>query len=83
MNKFAAKFQIGKQGITDGAIESLSLALKNHRQVRVSVLKSTGRDKEKIREIVQELKSRLKFNCDFKIIGFTIIIIKSSSKTKK
>jgi len=33
-----AKFQIGKNGITQGTLDSLSLVFKNHKHVRISVL---------------------------------------------
>lgn len=77
------KFQIGKFGITPGVIESLSLALKNHKQIRISVLKASGRDRESIKTMANELISKLEENCDYKIIGFTIILIKKGSPKKK
>ena len=79
MNK-TTKFQIGKNGITQGVIESLSLMLKNHRQIRISVLKSSGRDRENIGKIALEIQKRLNSKCDFIILGFTIILTKSSRK---
>jgi len=78
--KKITKFQIGKFGVTEGVIESLSLALKNHKQIRISVLKSSGRSRESIDEMGKELTSRLKEKCKYSIIGFTIILIKESSK---
>lgn len=69
-----AKFQIGKFGITPGSIESLGSALKTHRQVRVSVLKSFGRNKSNMETIAKEITSKLKQKCNYRIIGFTIII---------
>ena len=108
----AAKFQIGKNGVTDGVIESLELILKNHRQIRISVLKSSGKDRENIEsfekplqpsklskkdfdnyeefegkskssieKIALEIQKELKTKCDFRIIGFTIILTKSSRKS--
>ena len=75
-------FQIGKFGITDGVIESLSLALKNHKQVRISVLKASGRDRGNIEKMAQDIVSKLKEKCDYKIIGFTIIITKQALQPK-
>ena len=81
-----AKFQIGKLGVTEGTVDSLLLAFKNHKQVRVSALKSSGRDRNSIKDLALELsnklnqKSKLKF--DYKIIGFTIILIKKGNKSK-
>lgn len=73
------KFQIGKNGITQGVLDSLELALINHKQIRISVLKASGRDRDSIHSMGQELVSKLKSNCDYKIIGFTIILIKKGS----
>ena len=73
-----AKFQIGKNGITEGVIESLTLAFKYRKQVRVSVLKSTGRDKTKMHDLAKELLEKLPFKLNHRIIGFTIILIKTN-----
>jgi len=77
------KFQIGKNGITQGVIDSLELALKNHKQIRISALKSSGRDRNSIQLMAQELVARLEANCDYRIIGFTIILIKKGSPKQK
>ncbi len=74
------KFQIGKNGINEGVIESLNMILKNHRQIRVSVLKSIGRDRENVEKIALEIQKRTEIKCDYRIIGFTIILTKSSRK---
>lgn len=78
-----SKFQIGKFGITPGVLSALSMALKNHKQIRISVLKSSGRDRESIKTMAQEIVDKLEENCDYKIIGFTIILIKKGSPKKK
>ena len=72
-----AKLQIGKSGITQGFVQSVELALKTHSRVRISALKSSGRDKKIIREMAEEVVKKLKTKCDYKIIGFTIILIKT------
>lgn len=76
-----AKFQIGKNGITDGVIDSLSLALKNHKQVRVSVLKSFCRDRQHLDEIVEEIKKKVSHPVSAKVIGYTIILIKQKNSS--
>ncbi len=76
------KFQIGKAGLTEGVISSLNLALKTHRQIRIATLKSSGRDREKIKEIEQELLSKLEYNCAARIIGFTIILTRIGTNSK-
>ncbi len=81
------KFQIGKLGITPGTIDSLLLAFKNHKQVRVSVLKSSGRDRNSMADLASELSNKLNEKSGNKyspkIIGFTIILIKSGNKQNK
>ena len=74
--KKITRFQIGKFGVTEGVIESLELALKNHKQVRISTLKSSGRNRENIEKMAEEITSKLTEKCKYKIIGFTIILVK-------
>lgn len=75
-----AKFQIGKNGITETVMESLVLAMKNHKQVRVSVLKSFCRDREELKTLAKEIESKLPFKLKVRIIGYTIILVKLSNK---
>lgn len=74
------KFQIGKSGITQGVIDSLVMAFKNHRQVRISLLQASNRDKAKTKETAQNLADTLarKMNLYFsyRVIGFTIVLRK-------
>ena len=74
------KFQIGKSGVTPGVAQSLLLAFKTHKQIRISVLKSSGRNRENIENMAQELIKGLlsasQLNFDYKVIGFTIILRK-------
>jgi len=71
-----AKFQIGKSGITQGVIDSLNLALKNHKRIRIAVLKSAARDKEKLKLMADDLCSKLVAKCGYRILGFTIILVR-------
>ena len=76
MHKGEIKFQIGKNGLTSGIINSLELAFKNRKKIRIAVLKSGTRDRKRIKEIAEEIASRLNGNFRYKIIGFTIIMRK-------
>lgn len=67
------KFQIGKGGISEGTIASLRNALKTHKVVRVSVLKSAAPTKAKVLEMAQELKAKL-IAVNTRVVGFTIIV---------
>lgn len=82
-NPKLAKFQIGKNGVTDGTITSLVSALKNHKQIRISMLPSSGRNRDSIQKTALELESKLPFKLKSKVIGFTIILVKLSEKSKK
>lgn len=83
------KFQIGKSGVTQGVLQSLALAFKNNKIVRISVLKNSKRDKEKVREMADYLAANLEGNYVYTIVGFTIILRrkaalqKSAQKAKK
>lgn len=72
-----AKFQIGKNGLTEGTIESLNNVFKTHKQVRVSVLKSCCRDRAQLEEIAKELIKKIPVKLNARIIGYTIILIKT------
>lgn len=81
MNYQALKFQIGKNGITPGVIEAINTALKTHKQMRISVLKSSGRTRDNIEEMAKSIQSQITEKCDYKIMGFTIILIKILNRT--
>ncbi len=77
MKKFKiSNFQLGKNGLTEGVLQSLKLALKNHKQVRISVLKSATRNRSELQEIAEKIKSSMPGKCSYRIIGFTIILKK-------
>jgi len=79
-NPTLARFQIGKEGLTPGVLNSLNLALRNHKQIRISVLKSTKRDKDKTKEMAEKILKKMEYKCDYRVIGFTIILIKKRGK---
>ena len=83
MTLFETTFQLGKNGITVNFISSLDSAFKTHRQIRISALKSSGRDKESIKATDKEIVSKLKTNAIFKVIGFTIILRRVRAETPK
>ena len=76
MNRFVSKFQIGKQGLTEGVLDSLRQDLKNHRQVRVSILKSCCRTRAEVLEIISKMKSSLPKKFKYRLIGYTVAISK-------
>lgn len=74
------KMQIGKNGLTDSYVEGLAKTFKKHDLIKISVLKSALRDREELKEMAEELCSKLKKieNKDFtyRAIGYTLIIRK-------
>ena len=68
--------QLGKNGLTENFIETLKNNFKNHNTIRISVLKSAGHEKSKIKEITEELLGELGLNYTTRIIGFTIVLKK-------
>ena len=78
MRSFISKVQLGKNGLTKNAILSIRSSLKNHKQTRVSILKSATREKKELGNIMEKIQETLKedFKCSYRIIGYTIIITK-------
>lgn len=77
--KPSSSFQIGKNGITDASISAINSLLEYHKQVRVSLLPSSGRNSSNIKQMAQEIESKLqKHNRPVytKVIGFTIILLR-------
>lgn len=79
---FEGKFQIGKNGITQGTINALNSNLKTRTQIRISVLKSSERNRNEIKKMAEILCNKLEYACNYKIIGFTIILRKQSRNKK-
>ncbi|MDO8623627.1 MAG: YhbY family RNA-binding protein [archaeon] len=67
---------IGKNGVNDNFIELIRSAFKNHENVRVCILKSGGRDREKKKEYSDEIIEKLGNTYTSRIVGFTIFIKK-------
>lgn len=78
-------FQLGKSEIDENYIETLRVSFKRHDVIKIKVLKSCTRDKEEIRKISELISKKLETdrNCfKFKIIGFTIVLIKLKNHGK-
>jgi len=70
------KLQIGKNGLTNEFIEKLRKVFVNNDHVRINLLKSSGRDRQKTKEWAEKIVSSLGTNYRYKIIGFTIALRK-------
>ena len=75
-----AQVQLGKQGLTDNFISTLETYFKNHKIVRISVLKSAGHDKKKVKEYSEEIIGKLGEAYKARIIGFVIVLRKYKVK---
>ena len=68
--------QLGKQGLTENFIGTLKHHFDNHKNVKVSVLKSAGHDKPKVKEYSEEILNKLGDHYTAKVVGFTIFLKK-------
>ena len=68
--------QIGKNGITENFIETLKSYFKKHDNIKISVLKSFGRDKKELKKVVETILEKLGKNYTAKTIGYTIALKK-------
>ena len=68
--------QIGKKGLTEEFIIDIKSKFEKTQNVRISILKSAGRDKEEIKKMTKEILYRLGKNYTAKNIGFKIAIKK-------
>jgi RNA-binding protein YhbY len=68
--------QLGKNGVTENFLKTLQDHFLKHNDVKVSVLKGAGHEKEKVKEYSQEIIKGLGRYYTAKVIGFTIFIKK-------
>jgi len=76
MIKGQINLQIGKNGLTEGTFVLLGNAFRNSNYVKISVLKSGGHEREKIKQMAEEIINKLGNNFKYRIVGFTIFIKK-------
>ena len=66
--------QLGKNGITEGFINSLQNDFKKHVSIRISVLKGAGRERGKVKKYSEEILDKLGKNYTSRVVGFSIFI---------
>ncbi len=76
MKKKQTEFQLGKRGISEEFIETIRDTFKTHESVRISVLKSAGHERNKLKEFSKEILEKLGKNYSSRVIGFTITLRK-------
>ena len=74
--------QLGKNGITENFIETLKDHFKNHENVKISVLKSAGHEKNKVHGYSEKILERLGKNYTARVLGFTISLKKWRRKVR-
>lgn len=66
--------QLGKNGLTENFITSLKNHFNKHQNVKVSVLKSAGHDKESVKKYADEILEKLGVFYTARVVGFTIFL---------
>ncbi len=70
------EMQLGKNGITGNFIETLKSHFQKHENVRISVLKSAGHEKRKVKKYSDDILEKLGKNYTSRVIGFKIVLKK-------
>ncbi len=73
---------IGKNGLTKEFIEHLDLVFKTRRTIKVQLLKSASEDRAKMEIVAKEIIAGLSDRYNYRIIGFTIILMKRTIMKK-
>ena len=68
--------QIGKKGVSENLIETLTTHFKTHQNVKVVFLKNSIRDKKKVKKQAEEIVKELGKNYTYRVLGFTVFIKK-------
>ena len=67
---------LGKNRVTANFIVTLKSHFKNHKNIKISVLKSATRNREELGKMTEEILDKLGKNYTARIIGFTIVVKK-------
>lgn len=67
-----AKIQLGKNGVSENFIGTLKSHFKNHKKVKISVLRTYCRDKKELKKISEKLVEKLGNHYTSSTIGYTI-----------
>ena len=71
-----SKIQIGKGGITENFFSTLKTYFKNHRIVKISVLKTARESREDTKRYAEEILKEMGPTFTIKVIGHTIVLKK-------
>ena len=78
-NTLEVKYQLGKSGITDTAIDMFNKALTSHELIKIDVMKSVTSE---IMELALDLSSKLNAEV-VNVIGRTILLFRKNPKNSK
>ncbi len=70
------KLQIGKNGLTPEFIEQVKSIFKKEKLIKISILKSACRDKNKADKMAKELIEALGHKYGYKLVGYVVMITK-------
>jgi len=70
------QINIGKNGLNEGIINVIKNSFKTRENVKVSVLKAAGHEKENVKKIAEEIINGLGNKYSYKIVGFVISLRK-------
>lgn len=80
--KKLGQIQIGKNRVSENFIKTLEDNFKNHENIKVSVLRGAGHDKDEVKEYSKDILEKLGKNYTAKVVGFTIFIKKWRKKVR-
>lgn len=66
--------QLGKNGLTESFIQNIKRHFESYQNVKISVLKSAGHEKEKMNEYADEILEKLGNRYTARVLGFTIFL---------
>lgn len=78
-NTLDVKYQLGKSGITDTAVDMFDKALTSHELIKIDVMKSVTTE---IMELALDLSSKLNSEV-VNVIGRTILLYRKNPKNPK
>ncbi|MGV8142923.1 MAG: YhbY family RNA-binding protein [Candidatus Pacearchaeota archaeon] len=73
---------IGKNGLTKEFIEHLALVFKTRRTIKVQLLKSATENRAEMEKVATEIIAGLPDRYNYRVIGFTIILMKRTIMKK-
>lgn len=67
---------VGKNGLNEGVFELLENAFKTRKDIKIVILKSGGHEREKVKQMAEEIINKLGKKFTYRIVGFTIFLKK-------